>query len=122
MTHLVNVTPHDVAVYTADGAVLARWPASGLFARVVEEVQAADPLETDDSGIPCVAVSYSDAVDGLPEPSVGTAFIVSRVTAAAVSRQDLYFPYDEVRDDDGRVVGCRALGRFVHDEGRNPDA
>lgn len=122
MTDLVNVTPHDVTVFALDGAALACWPASGLFARVIEHVQNTDPLETGFGSIPSVAVRYSDAIDGLPTPEVGTAFIVSRVTAAAVAREDLYFPYDEVRDDAGRVVGCRALGRFVHGDRGIPDA
>ena len=31
-------------------------------------------------------------------------------------RNDLYFPFDEVRDAQGRIVACRALGRFDHRE------
>ena len=33
-------------------------------------------------------------------------------TAAASSRGDLMFPIEEVRDEAGRIIGCRGLGFF----------
>jgi hypothetical protein len=44
------------------------------------------------------------------------------VLAAAVDRDDLYFPLEEVRDEEGRIIGCRALGRFSHGDRGMPDA
>ena len=49
----------------------------------------------------------------LPAPQPGVGYFVSRFLAARVPRNDLYFPADEVRDENGRIIGCRALGRFV---------
>lgn len=47
----------------------------------------------------------------LPDPVPGTVHIVARVVAAqAPERDDLVWPDDLIRDDQGRVVGCRALG------------
>lgn len=114
---LINVTLHDVTVVAADGSPRASWPASGGFARVVEHRVAEDELPTDRGPVPVVLMTYQDKIEGLPEEVADTAYIVSRVLAAAVSRRrDLYFPLDEVRDDTGRIVGCRSLGRFSIDE------
>lgn len=118
---LENLTPHPVVIYpdgVADRAradqAIASWASSGAMARLVERVGPARSLATDQGVVPVSVVSYADEVEGLPEPREGTAYIVSRVTAAAVARADLYFPLDEVRDGQGRIIGCRALGRFAH--------
>lgn len=108
---LVNLTPHDVVVYR-DGAATASWAPSGSFARRVELVGTPGVLLTDQAQVPRVEVDYGDAVVDLPAPRAGTALIVSRVIADAVRRSDLFFPFGEVRDEEGRVVGCTALGRF----------
>jgi len=45
-----------------------------------------------------------------PEPQEGTIFIVSALTAQAVpDRQDVFIVDDAVRDDQGRIIGARAL-------------
>jgi hypothetical protein len=113
---LINLTTHPVIVYAGDRSV-ASWPPSGGFARLEEVLDGKGSLATDQGEVPGVRIRYSERVADLPEPRAGTAYIVSRVLAAAVARDDLYFPYDEVRDADGRIVGCRALGQFVHDSG-----
>ncbi|MBK8468418.1 MAG: hypothetical protein IPL45_01110 [Actinomycetales bacterium] len=85
-----------------------------MFARIVEEVAAPSALGTDQGPVPVRTVSYAGGVAGLPEKVSGTAYLVSRVLAAAVPRDDLYFPLDEVRDDSGGTIRCRALGQFDH--------
>lgn len=111
---LINLTTHPVIVYAGDRPV-ASWPPSGGFARLEEVVDGKGSLATDQGEVPGVRIRYSERVADLPEPRAGTAYIVSRVLAAAVPRDDLYFPYNEVRDAEGRIVGCRALGQFAHD-------
>lgn len=112
---LINLSTHPVTVYAGD-APLASWPASGVFARLAERHRTANAVATDQGDIPVTEVSYAPEVIDLPEPAAGTAYLVSRVLAAQVRRADLHFPFDEVRDDDGRIVGCRGLGRFAEDE------
>jgi len=109
---LVNLTPHAIVVFDGDRA-LATFPPSGRFARLRESHRLSAPLAASGVEIPTVDVAYEEMVDDLPDQVEGTAYIVSRVLAAAVERDDLYFPFDEVRDVDGRIVGCRALGRFT---------
>jgi len=43
----------------------------------------------------------------------GTYYIVSLVTALAVRRGDFLVPDEEVRDSDGRIIGCRRLARVA---------
>lgn len=109
---LVNLTPHPVTVYDVDRAV-ASWPPAGPFARLVESRRPAPEVLTDQGPMPVAEISYAQEVDDLPEPTPGRLFLVSRVLAAAVTRGDLLFPADEVRDESGRIIGCRTLGRFV---------
>ena len=109
---LINRTTHPVVVQVGDDA--ASWPASGRSARIIEEVSAPTTVDTDQGLVPVSLVRYANTVDGLPGKVSGTAYLVSRVLAAAVPRDDLYFPLDEVRDATGRIIGCRALGQFDH--------
>lgn len=51
-------------------------------------------------------------VVGLPTTNEGTFFVVSRlVMAACPSREDLVAPNDLVRDEQGRIIGCRSFSR-----------
>lgn len=109
--HIVNLTLHDIIV-VADDVPACEVPPSGLYARVVELVRPGDNLHTDRGAAPTATVSYLPKVIDLPEPVTDTIYIVSRVLASAVRRPDLYFPHDEVRDETGRIIGCRALGQF----------
>ena len=52
-------------------------------------------------------------IEGLPEPQENTIYIVSALVAgAAKDRDDLVVPNDIVRDDKGRIIGCRSLARI----------
>lgn len=118
---LVNLTPHPVPLYKADtpdqvddpdhGVVLTLEP-SGQFARLGESVLGEDTVVTEDGvEISVSTVSYAE-IQGLPEPQQGVAYVVPLMTAlAAPARTDLLVPYDQVRNPDGTVVGCRRLGR-----------
>lgn len=105
---IVNCTPHPVCFVSADGTETETFPPSGRVPRVEETARpsAAAP----DIGYPTVAVAAPDGVSGLPEPGNGVWLLVSRmVFDAAPGRVDLLVPHDVVRDDDGRVVGCRSF-------------
>ncbi|MGL5824036.1 MAG: hypothetical protein ACRCYU_04245 [Nocardioides sp.] len=97
-----------------NGSEVARWEPAGPVARIRETVRAEVPLATERGEVPHYLVGYADDAIDLPEPEEGVGFIVSRVTAAAVDRPDLYFPFPEIRDSVGRVAGCGGLARFDH--------
>lgn len=115
---LINLTSHTVVLYDDSGLidsthVLGTWSPSGPMARLPERTVAIPPVDTDQGVMPTVGVTYGEGTQGLPEPADGTSYVVSRVLAAALTREDVYFPHGEVRDQNGRIIGCRALGRFV---------
>lgn len=116
---VLNLTAHSVIVLDAAGHVLAAFPPAGPVARIEEQLGAPTDLLTEAGAVPARAVRYAERVHALPDPEPGTAYLVSRVLAAAMRRDDLLFPGGEVRDDNGNIIGCRYLGRF---EAENADA
>ena len=109
---LVNLTPHPLRL-VFDSGETHEVPPANEPARVVDRRGARELVDTDAGRVEVSDVASGGEVVGLPPASEGVLLVVSRVTASAVRRADLVFPLDEVRDDEGRVVGCRALGRFV---------
>lgn len=107
----INLTPHDVTVIFPDGTtrVFLRGGNGGVVPRV-GECEPADYGELD--GIPRRGVRYGEVKD-VPALEAGTFLIVSQMVATRLpSRLDLLFPTDLVRDDVGRVIGCRAWGQI----------
>lgn len=60
-------------------------------------------------------VTVQSRVIGLPPKEDGVFLIVSRAVAMDVAdiRDDILIPGDQVRDQNGRVVGCECLLAFV---------
>lgn len=110
MKKIVNLTPHAVNIYCEDE--LVRTIESSGIARAAYTQEVVGNLE----GIPIVENHYGSPTD-LPEPKAGTVYIVSALTADAARRvgrttADLFLTGELVRDEDGRVIGCRALCKF----------
>lgn len=109
---LVNLTPHVVRLYR-DGVVVKEWPApdGDQWVRVGEKRCSAPTVHHDDLEIPVTVITSGDLVGEPPEvPGVG--YIVPRLSAQASGRRDFYFPFDEVRDEEGNILGARGLGQF----------
>lgn len=121
VTAVVNLTRHAVQVISG-GEVLARWEPSGLEARRAEVVRDGQALVVHGTPVPCVVIGYGLSLEGLPQPVPGTAYLVSRIVAAQTRRADVFFPWGEIRDDDGRIIGCQALGQFGIDAEAQADA
>jgi|APMI01.1.fsa_nt_gi hypothetical protein len=115
MIRMVNLTTHSITVYDGDSPV-ASWAPSGQFARAGENCAPGGTVDTDQGVFDVTGVNYTEEILDLPDELPGTAYIVSRVLAEQVRRQDLYFPFDEVREK-GQVVGCRGFGRFEESSG-----
>lgn len=117
---IINLTPHTIVLVSdvAGPPTGISIPASGAIARATEASVASDPAD----GLPTTTVRYIGTVD-LPEPIAGTFFIVSAVTAQVAHQfgrytGDLLVPGEQVRDGDGRVIGCRSLCRWTPPSGR----
>ena len=102
----VNLTPHEVRIINGDSDIVI--PTSGVVARakVVQE------LIFNLDGIPVYKNVYGETI-GLPAPSEGVIYIVSALAAQGCSnREDVFVPNDSVRDENGKIVGCRSLARI----------
>jgi len=92
-------------------------PPSGIIARCKVDREEVDifileDIDDWDITIPVVKTRFGE-VEGLPEPEEGTVYIVSNLVAQAVpDREDVFFPDDLVRDENGNIIGCRALGKI----------
>ena len=108
MARIINLTPHDVNLYRADGTVVTFKKADMPIPRV----SATTVSDGDIDGIPLTKTVFGE-VENLPEAVEGTYFIVSALVAGRCpDRKDLVIPNDAVRDDAGRIVGCRSFGRI----------
>ena len=106
---ILNLTPHPVNIINGEGVMNATFPVAGPAPRLAELVESLPAVD----GLPVNKVSYSEEITNLPAPHQGVLLIVSRITAAAVTgREDILFPHGEVRDENGRILGVQALGRF----------
>jgi hypothetical protein len=109
---IVNRTPHVLRLYRFDGPDTVDALTDGL----VEEIPPTGPpvrlamieLGTQAGGIELVEFGHAH---DLPPKRLGVHIAVSLVVALACrGRDDLVFPYREVRDRNGTVVGCRQFG------------
>lgn len=103
---IINLTPHEVTVVGSNGDIIMKVPASGQVARCSVSRTVIGELNRI-----TVAKSVMGEVEGLPEPSEDTVYIVSRVVAEAMKgrRDDLIITDDAVRDSEGRIVGCKGF-------------
>lgn len=102
---IVNLTPHPLVIRRGDKEETI--PSSG-----VARCSAAETEIGSLDGIPVVRTDYG-AVVGLPGRKGGTVYVVSTITAqAVVGRDDVYVPARPVRDEQGRIIACAALGRI----------
>ena len=100
---IINLTPHQITILTSNG-VLAIEP-SGKIARVKEERK----LIEEKNGIKFFKTNYSDVTD-LPDEEENTILIVSAMVAGRLKgRKDVFYPCDFVRDENGRIKGCKGL-------------
>ena len=105
--NFINLTPHAIKFFKPDGSTV-EIPASGQLARLTTQTIQTDNID----GIPVTETVYGE-VEGLPAPTEGNVYIVSSLVAQRVpDRTDVFIPAESVRDDQGRIVGCKSLGRI----------
>lgn len=111
---LVNLTLHPVVLVEQDGAVLLDQAPDGRVARRAETRRDIGAVTLPGGAtVPLREVAFGDVTD-LPAPRAGVLYVVSRATAeAAAGRPDVVYPDERVKDDAGRIIGCRALAYAV---------
>jgi len=108
--NIINLTPHALNLMPAGptGPVVTI-PPSGLVARCAVDRVQVDTVTVDGISVPVNQTRFGSVSD-LPDPQPDTIFVVSALVAQAVpERQDVYIVDDAVRDDQGRIIGARAL-------------
>ena len=106
---ILNLTPHAIMFVRVDGKPSLIVPASENLAR-----GSAKTVDTGITinGIPVTKTEYGEVV-GLPDPEEGKIYVVSALVAQRVpERTDVFVPSESVRDAEGRIIGCRSLGRI----------
>jgi hypothetical protein len=114
-TFVINYTPHTVTLLRANDSAEMVFESRGT-ARCAESLERIDPLDWDPFGdggmlchLPRVRRSFGE-VSGLPAPQAGVAYIVSQLVQDALpDRTDLMVPAEVVRDESGRIVGCKSF-------------
>lgn len=104
---LINLTPHAITFVNSEGNPILVVEPSGSVARVEATTVVTGSID----GIPVTETQFGE-VEGLPDAEPGKVFIVSALVAKRVpKRKDVFIPNESVRDDKGRIIGCRSLGR-----------
>jgi hypothetical protein len=108
--NVVNCTPHDINLVTEKGNIT--FPRSGIIPRLTEQQNKINSINSNGIEIDIMEKSFNE-VEGLPEPKENTIYIVSALVAGACkNRDDLVVPNDTIRDDQGRIVGCKNLAKI----------
>jgi hypothetical protein len=106
-TTIINLTPHTINFILPNGEKM-EIPASGNLARVSVHTETVGEI----NGIP-ITTSVFGEVEGLPAFEDGVVYIVSSLVAQRCGdRKDIFIPNESVRDENGRIIGCRSLGRI----------
>ena len=117
---IINLTPHDVVLIIEKENIETRvvFPKSGNTARVTEISTPSDGVEYNWVIIPLVTTVWGN-IENLPEQEDGTMYIVSSIVASAAieaGRDDILVPADFVRNEEGMILGCKALRSFSKQE------
>lgn len=103
---IINLTPHAIKFVNDKLGDTVIEP-SGTVARVSSRTETIGDIDC----IPVTRTVFGE-VENLPDPVDGVVYVVSSMVAARVpGRNDVFIPNDSVRDDQGRIIGCRSLGR-----------
>lgn len=105
MKKIINLTPHTINFITEVGTINIQ--PSGTVARLSTKTVTTGEI----NGIPVTETVFGE-IEDLPEPETDTIYIVSSLVASRCqSRKDVFIPNESVRDDQGRIIGCKSLGR-----------
>jgi len=106
---LVNTTPHAINVLDyRTHEVRFSIPAAPQPLRLEERLEHVGNL----AGVPLVRKSLVANIS-LPEPQEGVFYVVPLAVAQMLQRPDFVVPDDLVRDDQGRVIGCRRFATVI---------
>jgi len=107
---VVNLTPHALNLMPGgpDGPTVTI-PPSGQVARCAVNRVQIYTVTVDGITVPVNKTQFGTVSD-LPDPRPDTIYVVSALVAQAVpDRPDVFMVDDAVRDEQGRIIGAKAL-------------
>lgn len=107
MERIINMTPHVVTVVDDNGNIVMSIEPESTPARCQSSREVAFSIE----GI-SVNITKFGRIENLPEPEKGRWIVVSRIVAEAAKRDDLIVPDETVRDNEGKILGCKSFATF----------
>lgn len=109
---IINLTGHVVEIRPAEGGTI-RLPASDRPLRLLERPERTGTVDLGGCVVDRFEVSVELPPD-LPDPQDDLLYVVPQIVARSLpGREDLVYPYDLIRNEEGRVTGARALARAV---------
>lgn len=103
---IINLTPHTVNIVDAEGKEIIKFPSEGE-ARCTQAIIKVGEI----NGVPLTETSFGEVI-GLPKEQEGVNYIVSRLVMQACKvRNDLLVPNELVRDQEGKIIGCKSLAK-----------
>ena len=100
---VINLTPHSINLVGGP-----EFEPSGQVARISSTNESAGELLVNGELVPLITEEFGEVI-GLPEEKEGTMFIVSGLVFSHSKRRDLLVPGEQVRDEQGRVIGCKSF-------------
>ena len=110
--NFVNLTPHPITLLDQYDQPLFTVESSGV-ARVSSQTTTLGMYAINGVEVPHTHTVYGQ-IEGLPDTAPGVIYIVSGMIVSALAaqgirRDDVVVPGLQVRDEQGRVIGCRSL-------------
>jgi hypothetical protein len=97
-----NYTPHDINIILDDCEIIIESEGIARCNEIIEKQGEVLDVE--------IIKKKFQGVEGLPEERDDTIYIVSLVVAQSCKdRNDLVIPGEIVRDDAGKIIGCKNL-------------
>lgn len=100
--NIINLTPHALNIF--DGNTIHEIAPSGNVARVAQNRETLDNV----AGLPVTRSTFGK-IEGLPKPRNNTIYVVSGLVLSRTTRQDVFAPGEGIRDENGRIIGCKGL-------------
>lgn len=104
--NIVNLTPHEIKIVKENDCMVIN--PSGMVARCEQNQILIGRV----NGVEIYKTNLGEVKD-LPKSNRDTIYITSMVVAQAVKnkRNDVFIPFDMIRDEKGRIIGCRSLAQ-----------
>ena len=106
MVTIKNLTTHSVSIISENREILKKYPPQGIV-----RAERSSMIVGEVDGVPLIKMTFY-APQGLPAHEEKMWLIVSAITASAAkaagrATDDLITPIDFVRDEHGKILGCR---------------